>query len=237
MSDEKLRELERRFRETGSAEDEVAWLRERARSGEKLDWESYSRLHELDVDAAADYLRWRVATGDLAQERLELAAFCEFPGARLAAPEAETPPELLGQLFESIERSWGRRAVVGAAVAAAQAALDSCMRSGHSKEALPVALVEAANLAFRCPSRAHSEAAWAAYRSFSGGFWRGTAGEDTSLQSAQSAALACARAAAGRHHAARKALDEAAAAAGTQSVRAAVLRYLLTWALSSDSPI
>ncbi|MGE0706922.1 MAG: hypothetical protein AB7N76_02975 [Planctomycetota bacterium] len=76
MSDEKLRELERRFRETGSAEDEVAWLRERARSGEKLDWESYSRLHELDVDAAADYLRWRVATGDLTQERLELAAYC-----------------------------------------------------------------------------------------------------------------------------------------------------------------
>ena len=57
MSDEKLRELERQFRETGSADDEVAWLRERARSGENLDWDTYSRLHELDVEAAADYLR------------------------------------------------------------------------------------------------------------------------------------------------------------------------------------
>ena len=46
MSDEKLRELERRFRETGSAEDEVAWLRERARSGEDLVEEAYSLLEE-----------------------------------------------------------------------------------------------------------------------------------------------------------------------------------------------
>ena len=43
MSDEKLRELERAFRESGSVEAEVVWLRERARAGEKLDWDSYSR--------------------------------------------------------------------------------------------------------------------------------------------------------------------------------------------------
>ena len=73
MSDENLRELERAFQERGSEEDELAWLRERARAGEKLDWESYSRLHELDVEAAAGYLRWRVETGDLSQERLDLA--------------------------------------------------------------------------------------------------------------------------------------------------------------------
>ena len=81
MSDEKLRELERRFRETGSPDDELAWLRECARSGEKLDWDSYSRLHELDVEAAADYLRWRVGSGDLSASRLRLAGRLGHPAA------------------------------------------------------------------------------------------------------------------------------------------------------------
>ena len=34
MSDERLRELERRWKETGSVEDEAAWLSERVRAGE-----------------------------------------------------------------------------------------------------------------------------------------------------------------------------------------------------------
>ena len=55
MSDQKLRELERRWRETGSVEDEAAYLRERVR------------------------------VGDLTQERLELAAYCGHEGARVAA--------------------------------------------------------------------------------------------------------------------------------------------------------
>lgn len=76
MSDERLRELEHRFRETGSADDELAWLRERARLGEKLDWDSYSRLHELDAEAAADYLRWRVETGELGAAELALIQHC-----------------------------------------------------------------------------------------------------------------------------------------------------------------
>ena len=46
MSDNKLRELERRWKETGSVEDEAAYLLERVRAGE------------------------------LTQERLELAAYC-----------------------------------------------------------------------------------------------------------------------------------------------------------------
>ncbi len=45
MSDSKLRELERRWRETGSVEDEAAYLRERVR------------------------------VGDLTEERLEVAAY------------------------------------------------------------------------------------------------------------------------------------------------------------------
>ena len=34
MTDERLRELERCWRESGSVEDEAAWLRERVRVGE-----------------------------------------------------------------------------------------------------------------------------------------------------------------------------------------------------------
>ena len=61
MSDQKLRELERRWRETGSVEDEAAYLRERVR------------------------------VGDLTQERLELAAYCGNQGASVAldVPQAE----------------------------------------------------------------------------------------------------------------------------------------------------
>ena len=54
MSDQKLRELECRWRETGSVEDEAA------------------------------YLRQRVRVGDLTQERLELAAYCGHEGASAA---------------------------------------------------------------------------------------------------------------------------------------------------------
>ena len=54
MSDAKLRELERKWKESGSVEDEAAYLRERVR------------------------------VGDLTQERLELAAYCGHGAASLA---------------------------------------------------------------------------------------------------------------------------------------------------------
>ena len=56
MSDAKLRELERRWKETGAVEDEAAYLLERVRVGE------------------------------LTQERLELAAYCGHDGAKRAIP-------------------------------------------------------------------------------------------------------------------------------------------------------
>lgn len=74
MSDEKLRELERRFKETGSAQDEAVWLYELLRTGEALDWHSYLRLMELDVVAASRHLKQRVATGDLTADQMALAA-------------------------------------------------------------------------------------------------------------------------------------------------------------------
>ena len=66
MSDSRLRELERRFRKTGAVEDEAAYLLERVR------------------------------VGDLAQEKLELAAYCGHEGARLASGQigSETPDGL-----------------------------------------------------------------------------------------------------------------------------------------------
>ena len=204
VSDEKLRELERRWRETGAVEDEAAFLLERVRAGE------------------------------LTQERLELAAYCGHAGARRAVAAPKDPPQALGQLLEDVEASWGQRVAVGVAVAATQAALASCLASGHPEAALPTSLVQVAEEAFSCPCDMHSEAAWTAYKRRSAEFWSATEDQDIQLRSAQSAALACARAAAGRHHAARKAVDEAAATAKAGGVRTAILTYLLTWALASD---
>ena len=72
MSDSKLRELERRWRETGSVDDEAAYLRERVR------------------------------VGDLTQERLELAAYCGHEGARRAAPAFVTFEADRGALAASL---------------------------------------------------------------------------------------------------------------------------------------
>ena len=51
MADARLRDLERRFRASGSVEDEATWLRA------------------------------RVQAGELEQSRLELAAYCDHPAA------------------------------------------------------------------------------------------------------------------------------------------------------------
>lgn len=72
MSDQRLRELERKWRESGSVEDEAAYLRERVR------------------------------VGDLTQERLELAAYCGHEGARASLPDSprsESYHELLRHLW------------------------------------------------------------------------------------------------------------------------------------------
>ena len=62
MSDARLRELERRWKETGSADDEGAYLLERVR------------------------------VGDLTRERLELAAYCGHEGARRAVGDVSECP-------------------------------------------------------------------------------------------------------------------------------------------------
>lgn len=92
MSDELLRTLERRYSETGSAEDEGAWLRALARSGKRLSWSQYERLHDLAVEAAADYLRSLVDAGELTPRQLDLLAQCGHEGAALLSdPPSATP--------------------------------------------------------------------------------------------------------------------------------------------------
>ena len=61
MSDSRLRDLERGFRETGSSESELLWLQERLR------------------------------TGDLGQEQAELAAYCGHDALRLVVGDQAAP--------------------------------------------------------------------------------------------------------------------------------------------------
>lgn len=74
MSDEKLRELERAFQESGTEEAELAWLREAARQG----WISPSTLRLIDhavpkLTAAEAYLLRRDPHADW------IVRFCELP--------------------------------------------------------------------------------------------------------------------------------------------------------------
>jgi len=162
VTDVKLRELERRWKESGAPEDELAWLTGRVRSGERLDWESYSRLTELDVPTAADYLRKRVDEGDLTQERLELAAFSGHrPAGRVLGTQAgalspeglqEDPPDsegirrgLFNRLQQFAQRSSeaGVAACVGCHEAAQRAwqGTPEALRSARGAEAAQAWLV------------------------------------------------------------------------------------------------
>lgn len=73
MSDVRIQRLQRTWRASGAVEDAAAYLRERVRAGDALDWEEYTLLHAGDQLAAARYLEGQVARGELNPERLELA--------------------------------------------------------------------------------------------------------------------------------------------------------------------
>lgn len=73
MSDARLREAERRWREGGRLDDRLRWWSERARTG--------------DLPAGAEALVLAVATGDLDAERIELAAYLGDERARALAGE------------------------------------------------------------------------------------------------------------------------------------------------------
>lgn len=88
MSDSKLRELERRWKETGAVEDEAAYLLERVRAG------------------------------DLTQERLELAAYCghEAAGCAVSLPRSSWDYLRLGMQTASSESSIRTAAALGRSV-------------------------------------------------------------------------------------------------------------------------
>lgn len=93
MTDEHLRQLERRWRESRAHGDEVALIIERMR------------------------------TGSLERSRVELAAYCGHPAARDAlGGEAATPLEDLEEWGNALA-PWGREVCVRAMVAAARAVL------------------------------------------------------------------------------------------------------------------
>src|SRR5581483_5364002 len=93
MSDTELRALERRWRETGALEDEVALLQARRRSGE------------------------------LTTERLELAAYLGSAAApRILGREPTPPPANLANEIKGLDR-WGIPVAVRAAVAIARGAM------------------------------------------------------------------------------------------------------------------
>jgi hypothetical protein len=95
VSDEKLRELERLWKESGAVEDEAAYLLERVR------------------------------VGDLTQERLELAAYCGQRGARAALHSGpqDWPDQTTEEWLRSLER-FGASALVMASVAFAERAVE-----------------------------------------------------------------------------------------------------------------
>ncbi|MGE0706576.1 MAG: hypothetical protein AB7N76_05825 [Planctomycetota bacterium] len=93
MSDSELRDLERRWRESGVDDDELAWLQALVRRVPALTWEQYSRLGSLDPESAAGYLELQVQSGELELERVERAASVGEPGARaLCARRAALQP-------------------------------------------------------------------------------------------------------------------------------------------------
>lgn len=100
MSDARLRELERRWRESGSVEDEEAWLIARCRAGEILRWADYVRLAELNGTDALDYMRVQVENGLITEDQRELTAWCvdvRNCGAGLMALPLSVPGTTMAQ--------------------------------------------------------------------------------------------------------------------------------------------
>jgi hypothetical protein len=150
VADERVRELERRFRQSGAIEDEVAWLEARVRAGA------------------------------LARRRLELAAYLGHPAARrLVDPppehrletERQAESELWGFQFHHWQRPWLARACV-AAVRLLLPLFDEFRVSAHFRRCIEAveawivcpceghaALVRAASAGLRAPDLAGGEGA------------------------------------------------------------------------------
>ena len=133
MSDEELRELERRFRETGSVEDHVA------------------------------YLKGRLRAGAVTPERLACAAFLGDAAAQQAVEaRAPEPWELSDRdIWIARIKPVGKEALVRAVIAVSRRALAVWERGPDDRR--PRAAVEAAEAWVRSPTEELRKAADAAY--------------------------------------------------------------------------
>lgn len=180
MSDEHLRELERRWKETGTVEDEAAWLKERVRVGD-LTQERLELAAYLGHEAAQDItesMGWSPSastfptTGvelllrrsDLDLTQKELAELLGVKVARVGKAERAESEPLAGPLLASLPRllrnpafwlegigGWGSLAVVRAGVAA-----------GHLASPGPFAALRRVEDWILCPCDDHEALAWEA---------------------------------------------------------------------------
>ncbi len=131
MADEALRALERRFLETGSVTDE------------------------------ADYLKARVRAGDLAPQRLELAAALENPAARLALGIAPRRFSTVA-LWHGIEKGIVVRMAVGVALnhelTVRQGNFYDSPEEAQRRADAGMAALKAAEAWVRCPCEPHRAA-------------------------------------------------------------------------------
>jgi hypothetical protein len=137
MGDEKLRDLERRWRQTGSVGDEAAYLLERVR------------------------------VGDLLPTKLELAAYCGHAGASRACNQSalRSQPRASDDLGEwSTELApWGREALVVAAIASAELFLASLNGSARRRKVHYQAVLATARAWLESPTQETRDAAMAAW--------------------------------------------------------------------------
>ena len=143
MSDSKLRELERRWREKGSVEDEITYLRERLRVGE------------------------------LTRERLELAAYCGHEGAKRALLDQGTAAHIEGELAKDSLRTvthklarLGRQVLAVAGNAVLEGASKQLIQSAEVASAIAAIKewLRTPSSAARDAVLACAEAAWACHR-------------------------------------------------------------------------
>jgi hypothetical protein len=128
MSDTKLRDLERRWKETGTVDDEAAYLLERVR------------------------------VGDLGRERLELAAYCGHEGASRASPHATRHPsgESLQSMSHAIASRWGAEPVARMLVCLARIAAPVWIDT-FPEDRRPLDALDAIEDHLACPCAAHAE--------------------------------------------------------------------------------
>lgn len=240
MSDSKLRELERRWRDTGDVQDEAAWLKERVR------------------------------VGDLSREVVELCALCGHEAALLVLPSPSALTRLGTRMWEAVAGKWlseplrkvaGHEAAVRAAVAVARLVLP-CAEELFPNDPRPSAALRAAESWVRSQSSDHRDAATRARPAASsavawdagsgGGPPAGDARAELveSARREQLAALVACEMCAGATEDARHALDAEGAATvalrfsrggsyeeNRERVRRAIHDEFVPWLLRIDDPV